>query len=234
MIKVFSMSSYFFNCPTVQAVLWIRSRRICRICIFLVQIRILLSTCNKLGKTLFLIFFDFFFDFLSLGTDVNVPSVSTVNKLKYFEKKNIFVGILSATEKKARNRRRTRIRKSVVRIRTKMSRIHNTVCTLSFVATNSPPPRCRKRWSCCRGVRSCAGRPPWRGCTSLPAGGAARTAASPLPSPRYPRLQCTGPLTLKGQFYRESHEILKGNFSSWIVFPLSYLARLNNVSRKTG
>ncbi len=69
------------------------------------------------------------FDFLSMKTDVNVPSKN--NKQKNFEKENLFfVGILSATDEKSR----VRIRKSAVRtlgsgsVDTKMSRIHNT-CT---------------------------------------------------------------------------------------------------------
>ncbi len=69
-----------------------------------------------------------------MKTDVNVLSKS--NKQKKIRKNLFFVGILSATdEKKSRFRIQSRIpiwiRKSVVRgprirIRTKMSRIHNT------------------------------------------------------------------------------------------------------------
>jgi hypothetical protein len=62
-------------------------------------------------STIFLLLFDFF---LSLMTDVNVPSKS--KKQKNFRKK-FFVDILSATDRKSRIRSWSRIRKSVVRIR---------------------------------------------------------------------------------------------------------------------
>ncbi len=80
-------------------------------------------------KYWFLLFCDFFYDFLSMKTDVNVPSKR--NKHKNFVKKLIFVGIFKVTDEKGRilSRIRIRIRYSVVRvrgIRTKMSRIHNT------------------------------------------------------------------------------------------------------------
>jgi hypothetical protein len=58
-------------------------------------------------STIFLLLFCF----LSLKTDVNLPSKSTTNKQKLF-----FVGILSAIDEKSRIRIRIRIRKSVVHI----------------------------------------------------------------------------------------------------------------------
>ncbi len=58
------------------------------------------------------------FDYLSMKTDVNVPSKS--NKQNKLWKKNlIFVGILSTTDEKSWIRTR-------IRIHTKMSRIPNT------------------------------------------------------------------------------------------------------------
>jgi hypothetical protein len=63
------------------------------------------------------------FYFLSLKTDVNLPSKSNKQKNLYF------VGILLATDEKSGIRiirRRIRNRNLVVRIRTKMSRIHKT------------------------------------------------------------------------------------------------------------
>jgi len=60
---------------------------------------------------------------------------------------------------------------------------------------SSPPPQCRMRWRGCRAGRSWACRPPWRGCRTPPAGGAARTAASPRPSARSRRLNIAPGLT---------------------------------------
>ncbi len=92
---------------------------------YFLRIRILPTTSKKINKTLISTILWLLFDFLSMKTDVNVPSKSNKQK-KLWKKKYFFVGILSATNENSRSRIRIRIRKSVVCIRTKMSRIHNT------------------------------------------------------------------------------------------------------------
>jgi hypothetical protein len=70
---------------------------------------------KKVRKALVSTILSLLFDFLSIKTDVDVRSKSTVISKKTLKKKLIFVGILSATDEKSRIR--IRIRQSVVRTR---------------------------------------------------------------------------------------------------------------------
>ncbi len=92
-----------------------------------IRIRILPSTSKKSKKNLNLYYFVTFFDYLSLKTDVNVPSKSKMQK--HFEKKKFFFDILSATDEKSR----IWIRKSVVRIRGSRN---------GFRSGSGPVPKC--------------------------------------------------------------------------------------------
>ncbi len=85
-------------------------------------------------KTLIPIVLRLLYDFLSLKNDVNVPSER--NKAENFLKNSFFVGVLKVKDENSRIQIRIhgselrgmkpRIR-ILIRIRTKMSRIHNTV-----------------------------------------------------------------------------------------------------------
>jgi hypothetical protein len=78
------------------------------VCFWASRIRILPSVGKKVRKTLIYNIFGLLLDFLSLKTDVNVPS-----KCKR-QKKLFLVGIFSFTDENSRIR--IRIRKSLVRI----------------------------------------------------------------------------------------------------------------------
>jgi hypothetical protein len=100
------------------------------------------SSKNSTKNLDFYCFFLLLYVFLSLKKEVNVPSKS--NPQKNIGEKLFFVCILKVTDEKSRIRSRTC--QSVVRIHTKMSRIHNTASELCKTLLS------RNQWFWCQDV----------------------------------------------------------------------------------
>jgi hypothetical protein len=95
---------------------------------------------KELRKTLISTIFDFFFDFVSMKSDVNVSSKSKKKKNVHF---GHLVSILSAIDEKQDPNpiRKLMVQGPRIRIRTKLSWIHNTAVLYVVHSIADPEPR---------------------------------------------------------------------------------------------